>query len=215
MHLWRWHFSHAVQFSYLLPQAMIQSGSLSHKHTHTHAESHTFNLHLSLCCIIFFFLKLKEGLWATFVLVFKEKYVCAKSFFFFGHKPAALFSFLNIFVFCVFKSRCIPKIVDQFTCLTFFFFCLSFLLTHTVGACLWSAPFQMDVSHQNPTAGLSYRGLGAARFRGLDQCGTGKTVAGFWVVFWISEHKMAHLHFCSLSVSIRECVLPFSSFFFN
>lgn len=29
----------------------------------------------------------------------------------------------------------------------------------------------------------------------LNQCEMGKTVVGFWIALWISEHKKAHLHF--------------------
>lgn len=100
---------------------------------------------------------------------------------------------LNISLSRVFRKAVLLAEMNRFTCVTsFFFFFFVFFLTHYVGAHLWSAPFQMDVSHQNPDYLTEDS---TARFSGLNQCNTGTTVAGSWVAFWISEHKMAHLHF--------------------
>lgn len=63
--------------------------------------------------------------------------------------------------------------MNQFTCVTVF---RVLFLTNNIGTYLWSAPFEMDVSHQN----LDYLTEDStAWFSGLHQCTTGKTVAGF------------------------------------
>lgn len=111
-------------------------------------------------------------------------------------------SWSSAFLFWTFLSHVFRKSVhhaemDQFTCVTVFFLSF-FFLTHNVGAHLlrWMFPAKTWTILQRTLPRGSVDWTSAKK---------GKTVAGFWMAFWISEHKMAHLHFVDYPSNTTCC----------